>query len=168
MSTNEILTLCVSLISVVIAVISLIRSRKTAADQLRLAEEQLRLSEKQIELDEIAASLAAKQIQQIEEEDHQKRQPLFHVDLTKLGKSYHFLIANRGAGTAFNVNVELVDCPDSPLVADDKLPARELRSNSRLKLLAAIHMGSPQTYVVRLTWDDSDGNHHTDDFHVSL
>lgn len=168
MTTNEVLTLFVSLVSVVIAVTSLARARKTAADQLRLAQEHLRLSEKQVELDEIAASLAAKQIQQIEEEYLQKRQPRFHVDLAKLGKSYHFLIANRGGGTAFNLNAEVVDCHDSPLVGGDKLPAPELRADSRLKLLAAIHLGSPQTYLVRLTWEDSDGNSNTDDFHVSL
>lgn len=168
MTTNEILTLLVSLVSAVMAVTSLIRSRKTEAAQLRLSEEQLRLAEKQVQLDEITASLAAKQIEQIEEEDRQKQEPRFHVDLTKLGKSYNFLIANRGGGTAYNVNVELVDCRDSPLVGGNKLPIPELRADSRIKLLAAIHLGSPETYVVRLTWEDSTGNNHSDDFHVAL
>ncbi len=167
MTTNEILTLGVSLVSVIIAVTSLIRTRKVAAEQLCLSQEHLQLAEKQLQFDEIAAQLASKQIEQLENDEHEKRQPRFHVDVTKLGKSYHFLVANRGDGSAYNLNFALIDCTDSPVSPEEKFPVPELRSQARVKLLAGIHMGSPRKYHVRLTWDDSEGNQHSDDFHVT-
>ena len=96
--------------------------------------------------------------------------PKLHVDLVKLGKNYFFVIANHGQGSAYDLNLELVDCPDSPLIQsqlDSIFSHPELRSESRIKLIAAIHLGSPITYLVRLTWKDSNGKSHTEDHHVT-
>lgn len=157
MTLNEILTLSVSLISVIIAVKSLVRTQKIATEQLKL--------------EKITAQLAEKQITQIDDAAHEKTQPKLHVDLTKLGKNYKFLIANRGDGSAYNLTFELIDCPDSPLSqseVSEKFPYPELKSQARVKLIAAIHMSSPRTYLVRLKWADTNGTESSEDFHVSL
>ncbi len=164
MTGYELISLLIALLSVMIAVTSLVRTRKVAEEQRKIAEEQLRL-------EKVTAELAAKQISQIETAEREKALPKLHVELTKLGKDYRFLIANRGQGSAFNVSFELVDCPDSPVSErelSEKFPYPELRSQSRVRLLAGIHMGSPRTYVVRLSWSDANGTEYTEDFHVSL
>jgi len=132
MTGYETVTLCVSLLSVIIAVTSLIRTRKIAAEQLKL--------------EQITAQLVKKQISQIDEAAHDKTQPKLHVDLTKLGNNCKFLIANRGDSSAYNLTFELIDCPDSPLAereVNEKFPCPELKSQLRVKLIAAIHMRSP-------------------------
>jgi hypothetical protein len=156
MTGNEVLGLCVSLIVAIIAATSLVRRRKVAEERLKL--------------ERITAELAREQLSQLNEEQRQKILPKLHVDLTKLGKSYYFLIANRGEGSAYSLNFELVDCPDSPIVrgSNEKFPHPELRSQSRVKFLATIHHGSPMEYHVRLTWLDETNVEHTEDHHVFL
>lgn len=157
MNTNEILTLALSLISVIIAITSLIRTRKIAAEQLKL--------------EKITAKLAEKQMSQIDEAAHEKTQPKLNVTLTKIGKSHRFLIVNRGEGSAFNLTFELIDCPNSPLSqseVDEKFPFQELKSQSSVRLLAGIYMGCPRVYRVRLTWNDSSAINYSEEFHVSL
>ncbi|QDT10526.1 hypothetical protein [Planctomycetes bacterium K23_9] len=157
MTLTEFLTLAISLVSVIIAVTSLIRTRGIAAEQLKL--------------EAITAKLAERQLSQIEEEAHDRTQAKLHVDLTKLGKNWKFLIANRGEGSAFNLRLELIDCADSPLSqseVSEKFPYPELKTQSRIKLIAGIHMQSPRTYQVRLTWEDSRDVEHVEDFHVAL
>ena len=156
MTGNEVLALCVPLIAAIIAVTSLVRRRKVAQEQLKHERK--------------SAELAREQLSQLKEKQRQQPLPKLRVDFTKLGKSYCFLIANRGEGSAFSLNFELVDCPDSPVVGDlkEKFPHPELRSQSRLKVLAAIHHGSPTKYHVRLTWLDMADVEHTEDHYVSL
>ncbi|MEZ6138889.1 MAG: hypothetical protein R3C53_28725 [Pirellulaceae bacterium] len=156
MTLVDYLTLSISLLSVIVAAISLIRTRALAAEQL--------------ELERVTAELSAKQIELIEREDQQRKRPDFHVDLTKLGNDHYFLVANRGDGSAFDLNFELVDCANSPLFADSvrMFPHSELKAQSRIKVPAAIHLGSPSTYNVRLTWKERDGVDKSEDFSVYL
>jgi len=155
MTLLEFLTLATAVVSLIIGAISLVRTRKLAAEQLRL--------------DGIMADLAKKQLEQIEAEEHENKLPSFNVSLNKLGKNYNLLIVNRGNGSANNLNLELVDCADSPLYGmDGKFPWPELRPGQRIKLGAAIHMQSPNKYLVRLSYTDADGQTRTEDHHVAL
>jgi hypothetical protein len=156
MTHVDFLTLSISILSVIIAAVSLIRTRKLAAEQL--------------ELERVTAELSAKQIEQIERDDQQRQRPDFHVDLTKLGNDHYFLVANRGDGSAFELNFELVDCSNSPLYADSvrMFPYAELKSQARVKVPAAVHLGSPSSYNVRLTWKERDGTEKSEDFTVYL
>ena len=110
MTLHELLTLTLATISAIIAITSLVRTR-------RLAEEQVRLGK-------VTEELSKKQIAQIDAQELEKVSPKLSVDLVKLGKDYSFIIANRGKGSAFGLNLELVDCPDSPLID------RQLEDNS--------------------------------------
>ncbi|MAD45463.1 MAG: hypothetical protein CMI02_07715 [Oceanospirillaceae bacterium] len=155
MSNFETLTLLVSLLAVIISTISLVRTRKLAKEQL--------------ELERVTAELSRLQIQSLEEDRESKTKPKFNVTLSKLGKSSFFYISNTGEGTAYEVNFELVDCEDSPLTSDlsEKFPHPEMKPNSRVKLIAAMHLGSPSKYQVKLSWKNSSGENQSETFWVT-
>lgn len=155
MSSFETLTLLVSLLAVIISTISLVRTRKLAKEQL--------------ELERVTAELSRLQIQSLEEDRESKTKPKFNVTLSKLGKSSFFYISNTGQGTAYEVNFELVDCEDSPLTSDlsEKFPHPEMKPNSRVKLIAAMHLGSPSKYQVKLSWKNSSGENQSETFWVT-
>lgn len=156
MTPYELLTLLASVIAVIISAVSLVRTRKLAAEQL--------------ELERITAELSRLQIKSLEEQEVLKTKPQLNVAITKIGNSTNFIISNTGKGSAYDVNLELVDCPDNPLItsdADEKLPSPEMRPNSRIKLLAAMHMSSPLTYQVKLTWRESSGEQQSEIHWVS-
>lgn len=157
MSKFEILSLLVSALAAIISTVSLLRTRKLAKEQL--------------ELERITAELSRLQIESIAEEKSNRTKPKFNVNLTKLGKSYNFYISNTGQGSAYNVNFELVDCEDSPLSSHDirdKFPHQEIKTNSRVKLLAGIHTGSPKKYQVKLTWESENGEKYEEMFWPTL
>jgi len=151
----ELLTLLASIIAIVISAVSLVRTRKLAAEQL--------------ELERITAELSRLQIKSIEEQEHLKTKPQLNVAITKLGSSSHFIVANTGKGSAYKVNLDLIDCQDNPLTSEIHhiLPYPEMKQNSRFKLLAAFHMSSPCKYQVKLTWQDSTGEEHSEIHWVS-
>lgn len=155
MSGYEILPLLVSVIAVVISTVSLVRTRKLAKEQL--------------ELERVTAELSRLQIQNLEEDRASKTKPNFNVTLSKLGNSSFFYISNTGAGTAYDVNFDLIDCDDSPLTGDfpEKFPHPEMKPNSRVKLMAAMHMGSPLKYQVKLSWKDVVGEPQEETFWVT-
>lgn len=155
MTLYELLTLLASVIAIVISAVSLVRTRKLAAEQL--------------ELERITAELSKLQIKNIEEQEHLKTKPQLNVAITKLGNSSHFVVANTGKGSAYKVNLELVDCQENPLTSEilHILPYPEMKQNSRFKLLAAFHMSSPLKYQVKLTWQDSSGEKQSEIHWVS-
>lgn len=155
MSNFETLTLLVSVLAVIISTISLARTRKLAKEQL--------------ELERVTAELSRLQIQSLEEDRESKTKPKFNVTLSKLGKSSFFYISNTGEGTAYEVNFELVDCEDSPLKSDlsEKFPHPEMKPNSRVKLIAAMHLGSPSKYQVKLSWENFSGESQSEMFWVT-
>ena len=157
MSKFEILSLIISTLAVVISCVSLVRTRKLAKEQL--------------ELERVTAELSRLQIESIAEEKSDKTKPKFNVNLTKFGKSYNFYISNTGQGSAYNVEFELIDCNDSPLSThelQDMFPHQEMKPNSRIKLMAAIHTGSPRKYQVKLTWENADGEKYDETFWPTL
>lgn len=169
MSTYDILTLITSILAIAVSTTSLVRSRTVAAEQGRLAREQLnlaaeqfelnkKLAEEQLKINEVTAQLTSYQLKEIEEQERLKTTPNLNVRFSKLGNRSDLVIANTGQGSAYNVDVELIDCKDSPLInAAQILPHPEIRPNSVLKIMAAFHMGSPQRYQIKVTWKDSGG-----------
>lgn len=161
MTLHELLTLITSIVALAISATSLIRSRKLAEDQSKLAAEQLAL-------ERITAELSRLQIKNISEQDALRTKPRLNVAITKMSDSSHFVIANTGQGSAFELNLELLDCTDNPIIdAAEKLPYPEMKPSSRVKLLAAMHMGSPSTYQVKLTWKEMSGEQKEEIFWVS-
>lgn len=180
MNTYELLTLLSSLVAVAISATSLVRSRNVATEQARLGTEQLKLAEEQLKLNqklaeeqsrlnEVTAKLSSYQIKELEEQEQLKRKPAINVRFSKLGKMAELVIANRGQASAYDVDVELVDCKDedNPLMRTGQLlPHPEIRPTSVLKIPAAFHIGSPLTYQVKVTWKDA-GGEQSDTFWVN-
>lgn len=157
MSNFEALSLIISSLAVVISIISLIRTKK--------------LAEEQLELEKFTAELSKLQIENIAVEKADKTKPKFNVSLTKIGKSYNFYISNTGQGSAYNVNFELVNCENSPLFTSELLaifPYQEMKPSSRIKLLASSHMNKPIKYQSKISWEDESGNKYEDIFWTSL
>lgn len=157
MTTYELISLLVSILSVIIAVTAMMRTRKIAEEQLNL--------------ERITAELSKKQLEELELTASKRDLPKLKVDLDKLGKDYNFFIMNRGQGSAYDLHFELIDCSESPISTSDlreKFPFPELKPDSRVKLLAGIHMNSPRQYHVRLKWKSSNKDEQTEDFHVSI
>lgn len=132
MSFYEIISTGVSFLALVIAVLSWLKSNK----------------------------LAKLQIQEIEERNKLKNKPSLNIAISPCHRSNHFVIANRGEGSAFNVNLELIDCEDSPFASDfyEIMPHPELKPAQAVKLLAIIHANSPLKYQVKLTWNENSSN----------
>lgn len=157
MNSFELINLAISLLSIIVAAVALVRSRVLAQEQLRL--------------EKITAELSELQIRMIKEQNRDKDKALFNVNLIRKGKSYCFYIHNKGQGSAYNVSFELVDCEDNPLVKHEieaLLPYKELKPNSRITLPAALHYQSPLKYQAKLNWEDKEGNKHDDTFWTSL
>ena len=155
MTLYELLTLLASIIAIVISAVSLVRTRKLAAEQL--------------ELERITAELSRLQIKSIEDEENLKTKPQLNVAITKLSSSSYFIISNTGKGSAYKVNLELVDCKDNPLSSEVNhiLPYAEMKPNTRIKLMASMHLNSPRKYQVRLNWQESSGEELSEIYWVS-
>ncbi len=147
----ENLSLLISLLAVIVSLVSLVRSR-------RLGEEQIKLSKEQLKLEAITAELARYQIKEIEEKALLKDKPIIGAALVRMAGSGEFVIVNSGQGNAYDLNFELIGPGSNVLYdAEEKLPCLELRSNSKLKLKASFHIGSPSVYQAKISWRDSEG-----------
>lgn len=146
--------ICISIIAVIISTVALIRSRKVAQEQLRL--------------EKITAELSKKQLELLQAEEDSKAKPKLNVTIQQLGQSHCFYITNRGNITIYNVNFELMDLHsrNNPLMdAQEKLPHKELRAENALKLRATFCLGSPLTYVAKLSSQDEHGNSFEERFY---
>lgn len=85
------------------------------------------------------------------------------VKLVRTNRHHRFVIENKGKAPAYNVNLDFVlqEGQRNPLVKNDcdlKLPIRELVPGSRIELMAALTLGSPITFTVKLRWEENGEN----------
>lgn len=154
MTLYEALTLLASLLALVVSTVSLVRGRK--------------LGQVQEDLARITSELARRQIDSLDLATLEKAVPQLGIHITRLSKSSYFIITNTGQGSAFDVDLELIDCSDNPLVtARDLLPYPELKPRSIVKLLASFHLASPLRYQVKLRWTIESGGRESEVFWVS-
>jgi hypothetical protein len=153
MSMSDWFSLMIALLSVIVAVVSLSRTRKVEAEQLKQGK--------------VMADLAAKQIEQIEREESQKHRADLRVDLVKLGHESNFVICNRGNGTARSLTFELVECAVPPYIDVSILPL-DLKPQTSVKISASIHLGCPDKYLVRIRWTEEGGSVRQEDFKTKL
>jgi hypothetical protein len=159
MTPYEIISIGVSIIAVVIAIISNRRS--------------IKLKQKQLEFDAIAADLNKKYLKQFEEEEKTKNKANVSAELVKIdSKNYRFVVTNYGPAEAYNIYF-VIDSQheDNPLVqgdSDRKLPYPSLKPGQSFELLAAIHMQSEMSYKVHLTWENKDGTKKDETINLSI
>lgn len=158
MTNYEILALLVSLLAVVISAVSLIRLSRVQKQQVRLQEATAKLSERQLEV--------------LEHEEKKKSRARLQAELVNEGGgNYVFCITNVGGTVAANVQLELVDCLDSPLIEGDvkeKLPAPILNAGDRIRLIAAMDFGSPSAYRAKVSWTNPNGEPASEEFYLTL
>lgn len=159
MTGYETLTLCVSVIAVVIAAVSLVRTRT--------------VQRKQLELQALAAALARKQLTLLQQDEETKNKANITVELVEAGRTdFRFVLSNQGKAAATKVNLGVAkNSSDNPLLADEcerKLPYPRLEPGQSFTLIAALHMGSAMSYAIHLNWENPDGSKESRDVDVSL
>lgn len=157
MSQSEMASLGISLISVVIALVSLVRTRKVENEQL--------------ELQRITADLSRKQIRQLDEQDQLQNRADLRVRFEPKSQSdWIFVIENRGSGSAFSLKLELLNCTKSPLeggVSFVQLQG-EVKSHDEARIPAHIPLNGDIGYDVRLAWKERGGTERSEDYAVSM
>jgi hypothetical protein len=89
----------------------------------------------------------------------------------KLGSNQHRLkVFNQGKATARHVEIDFPEGNQFVLSSDvtSKFPLETLDRYQSVQLIAAVHMGSPSKTVVRLRWEDGDGEKRTKVLHPTL
>ena len=156
MTTYEIVSLIVSLVAVVIALVSLVRTRKVASQQ--------------IELERVTAELSAKQLDILNAEEKSLSKAQIDVELEGFDSDYHFIITNVGGAEARNVTFK-IEGEENPLIESeyqDKIPIPSLRPGKSIQLIAALDIGSSSKYNAVVSWQDPDGSAQHDEFFLAL
>lgn len=153
MTSVEWLTLVVSTVSLVVAAVSLVCTRKVAQEQLRL--------------EAITAELSRKQLEQLNAREAAEVIPQLDVSILRKQGDDRLVVANRGIATAFNVKCSLVDPAERLIYREqDLLPHPEIRTGNNIELGLVLHDGCPPFHV-HVTFDDGEGHPHSDDFHLA-
>jgi hypothetical protein len=130
-----------------------------------------KLQRQQLRLNELTEALSKKQLELIAKNELTHQQARVTADLIVTGNDWWFTLTNVGTGVAMDVKFELIDCPDSPLIAgdfDSKLPIPLLQPDQTLRLIAARNFGSPTSYTAKVSWTDPDGTWREDVYHLSI
>ena len=136
------ITLAVSALALVVAILSLVFSLRVQRRQIRA-----------IDRDEAARSAADVTVR-MERTGH---------------RSYHIVVENRGPGTAFNLDVQFQ--PDAPVLENErasKFPHKELRHGEQIRILAAPSFGDPMTFAAKLRWTSEAGTVEEREMRVGL
>jgi len=158
MTHYELLSIAVSLVAVLIALVSLVRARRVQSELLGYEAD--------------VAALARKQLEMIQSEEAVKRDGAVSVDLVEVGSSYRFVVRNVGTTEVTRVGIAVGNEGSSgPLVPSQVkrlLPFPKLRPSQSFNLTASIHINSPRQFAVRATWKNQDGSDGLSEHHVSV
>jgi len=150
MTKYEILTLAVSLLAIIVSAVSLVRTRKIAAQQL--------------DLEKITAELSKKQLEKIIKSDEDALKASVEVVLQSSGNNNELIICNNGRAEAKNVSIKVLGDYDPTVKGDfdSKIPIKSLRPGKRVSLFASGEFGTPSSYDIEVTWDNPNGEKCTD------
>ncbi|MFA6465923.1 MAG: hypothetical protein WCT30_09220 [Desulfurivibrionaceae bacterium] len=150
MTKYEILTLAVSLLAVFVSAISLVRTRKIAAQQL--------------DLEKITAELSRKQLEKIIESEENALKASVEVELCSSGDNNELLICNNGKAEANNVSIKVLG-DYNPTISSDfesKVPIKSLRPGKMVSIIAVSEYGTPSSFDIEVTWENPNGEKCTD------
>ena len=140
--------LVVSVISLFVAVISLIKSSN--AQQLQNKVNELELKIKQNELDRIAKEKAAESLARVE------------ARVITVGKGQHRLkVWNSGNATAYNVTARFDGDAGIIILDDEKQPFEELEAQKNYELVLVTHFGTALKFRIITEWTDANGEKHS-------
>jgi len=155
MSNFEALTLILSCVAVIVS--------------LAVWNGQRKLQREANDLQRVTAELSRKQLQLIKEQEQSK----FALSLTKDGKGYKLVLANKGEADALAVDLRPIGTTieNNYLIAselEEKLPIKRLRSGEEVPFLAALSTGTPIVSEFHVSWHNADGTTGMEDFSVSF
>lgn len=145
MTIIEQIPIWVALASLIVAVLSLVRTRVTNA--------------KMIDLNETVAELSRKQLEVIHRDESLRERPRILTSIARVKRhNQNLLIVNRGDGSAFNLNCVFLTHAEL-LFSDglDAFPISEFRPSKNIKIPLARHLGSASSFKIRLSWEERDG-----------
>ena len=138
----------ISALSLLVAIISIMKSSKAQKLQNKVNEIELKL--KEYELDKVT------------KEKEAANSALVQARIIRMGKgNYRLKIWNSGGGTAHNVTAKFEDDPNIIVMDLDKLPFEELEPNKSFELILIVHFGSAHKAKVLTEWDNTDGFHNS-------
>ncbi|EJL6763082.1 TPA: hypothetical protein ACMDQ3_003570 [Vibrio cholerae] len=133
---------------------------------------QRKLQKESLEMQKATAELAKKQLELLVREDEAKNTALLTAELVKEGGVHYFIIRNIGQVEATGVDFEvLVEPENNPLVmnnAKQLLPIPKLQPDSKVSLLAFLHLKSLRAYNVKISWVNPNGEKTVTETFVSL
>ncbi len=156
MNGIEVVTLLISLLAVVVATVSLVRTR--------------RIAEQQLELEHITAELSRKQLEIINAEEKALKIAHIDVELEGYGNEYKFVISNHGGVEANDVNFH-IEGEDNPLIPNEyeqRIPIKSLKPGKSVKLIASFTLNSPREYNTFVRWLNPDGSQGKEEYYVSV
>jgi hypothetical protein len=142
MQDYPLITVLVSIFGLIVAVVTLVRSRKNQKESLGYQK--------------VAAELNIKQLNELEEKEKLKSR----TELTAQIYSGNIIIENYGASIATNIQLEFIKPEDNCLITGEnsKLPYPRLNPSEDFKLLATNNVkGSPSIITVIIKWENQDG-----------
>ena len=160
MNEHELLSLLVSLVAAVIALVSLYRTHRLSLRQLQLSEKQAQLAQFQHHL--------------LTQAEEAKRRADVRVRLVKTGSNnYRLVIDNIGPAPAKDVVVDVIvdDGFQSPLIPsemDKLLPIPQLLANEQLSVTVAVTLSTPSQMVAKVAWADGREGRQTQFCQLSL
>ncbi len=152
--------------------LSVIVSSLAALISLVVWNGQRKLQKESLEMQKATAELAKKQLELLVRENKAKNTALLTAELVKEGGEHYFIIRNIGEAEVTDIDFEvLVEPENNPLVmnnAKQLLPIPKLQPDSKIQLLAFIHLKSPRAYNVKISWVNPNGEKAVTKTFVSL
>lgn len=147
-NTTDAAELGIAAISLLVAIIALVKSSK--AEKLQNKVNALELKIKEYELEQIA------------KEKEEANLTCVEARAITIGKGKHRLkVWNSGNATAYNVTAKFDGDPHIILMDQDKQPFEELASQKSYELVMIRYDGSASKFRVITEWTDESGKQHT-------
>ncbi len=135
-------------VSLLIAIISLIKSSKAEKLQLKISELELKI--KQYEFDEVT------------KEQEKSTMSCVEARVVSIGQGKHRLkVWNSGNVTAYDVVAKFEGDTGIIIMDQDKQPFEVLEAKKNYELVLVTHMGSARKFRILTEWKDSSGNVHS-------
>ena len=136
----------ISIVALVVAAVSLMRTRA--------------FNQQQLDLQRVVSDLARKQLEILNREEVESGRTHLDIQIVPCGNAHEFLVSNVGAYPARDIEfeVEPQGGGDSPLIQSDynaKFPVPVLQPSGSVGAMAAFSMGSARGFKVTLRWKDA-------------
>jgi hypothetical protein len=157
MDYAQIITAAIALVAVVIALVSLTRSREVQRQQLRLHKKQEDLTDRQLEMLQRQAMTEATA-------STEKADVRVDIQTTERGErfnrstTYRLVIVNWGHVPARNVTLEVTPSPLIQSEYEKLFPIKELAPGARVSLTAVMVLDAAISFDGRWSWTDPDGS----------